>query len=218
VASELRRFKFQIPFESSVLLLHPHLDIPRQKEATVRGTMSTDTAGKEGHQKQHHHHHPNLEDEAEEGGLFRKILASTEKAMAMALAASSSSSSPRCGDKTIVGGVVGGNNSLNRRLSRHDDPRTDSKRRRVRTLWRRNHLEEGEDEEAYGRGLSDDDEVIRDGYRRRLATYGPHNFFGKPPSLSPVVCARFGCVPVLVCVMLRFLPTHPSRSCLRAGQ
>jgi hypothetical protein len=182
--------------------------------------MSTDTAGKEGHQKQHHHH-PNLEDEAEEVGLFRKILASTEKAMALALAASSSSSSPRRGDKTIV--VVGGDDSSNRRLSRHDDPRTDSKKKRVRTLWRRNHLEEGEDEEAYGRGLSDDDEVIRDGYRRRLATYGPHNYFGKPPSISPVVCARFGCVlVVVVCVSVRvrvllllqtLLPSGKSRRC-----
>jgi hypothetical protein len=161
--------------------------------------MSTDTAGEEGNQKQqqHHHHHPNLEDVAEEGGLFRKILASTEKALA--LAASSSSSSPRRNNKTIGGG---GDDSSIGRLSRHDDPRTDSKRR-LRKLRRQNHLEEGEDEGAYGRGLSDDDdddETVRDGYKRRLATYGPHNYFGKPPSFSPVVCARFGCVLVLVCV------------------
>lgn len=29
-------------------------------------------------------------------------------------------------------------------------------------------------------------------FRERLATFSPATFFAKPPSLSPIVCARFG--------------------------
>lgn len=35
---------------------------------------------------------------------------------------------------------------------------------------------------------------IRQSYRYRLSTFSPLNFFGKPPSISPIVCARFGYV------------------------
>jgi C3HC zinc finger-like len=131
------------------------------------------------------------DDEEEKGGLFCKILASAEKAMAKA----APSSSPTRRDNTLSRLAVDVDDDSIRRQKRYQYPQSDSKDRR-RPLQRRPRLEGrgGADDDG-----DDDDTEVREGYHRRLATYGPHNFFGKPPSISPVVCARFGCVAVCAC-------------------
>jgi hypothetical protein len=39
-----------------------------------------------------------------------------------------------------------------------------------------------------------DDRELRTSFQRRVASFRPTNYFGRPTSLSPVVCARFGYV------------------------
>jgi C3HC zinc finger-like len=149
---------------------------------------TTEARGDEGQRKQ-----KKDDEDEEEGGLFREIMASAEKAMAKAAA---SSSSTRRDKKALDNLAVDVDDDSIRLQQRFQYSRSDSKDRR-RPLQRRPLLGGRGGADDYD---EDDDTAVRDGYHRRLATYGPHNFFGKPPSISPVVCARFGCVAVCACL------------------